>query len=96
MDGALSEDPEKRPSGAKQAAEKLRRVGKSPEKRPTGAKSSVDFKATYGTTKVVPFQNSPLMGVFPQPVKSCPDASRPAETFLPQVFIHWPGRGETP
>jgi hypothetical protein len=46
--------------------------GVNAELSPSGAKDRVDFKATYGTTKVVPFQNSPLMGVFPQPVKSCP------------------------
>jgi hypothetical protein len=51
-----------------QAAEKLRRAGESLKKRPSGAKARVDFTATYGTTKVVPFQNGASTFVFPQPV----------------------------
>ena len=36
------------------AAEKPRRTGESSEKSPSGANARVDFKATYGTTRVVP------------------------------------------
>jgi hypothetical protein len=57
------------PSGAERAAEKLRRAGESPEKRPSGAEARVDFTATYGTTKVEPFQNDASTFVFSQPVK---------------------------
>ena len=61
--------PEKHPSGAKQAAEKTRITGKSLKKHPSGAKARRLLSSICGTTEVVPFQNSPLMGVFPQPGK---------------------------
>jgi hypothetical protein len=37
-----------------EAADKPRKTGEYPERHPAGAKAHVDFKATYGTTKVVP------------------------------------------
>ncbi len=60
-----------------EAAEIPRRTSESPERRPSVAKAHVDFTATYGTTKVVPLQNSASTFVFPQPLKSCP-ITRPA------------------
>jgi hypothetical protein len=68
----LSLDGKKRQGTTLQAAEKLRRVGKSPEKRPSGAKASRLLSGICGTTKVVPFQNSASIFVFPQPVQPYP------------------------
>jgi hypothetical protein len=42
-----------------------------PETFPQGLKPS-SFAATFGTTEVVPFQNSGAIGIFQKAVKPCP------------------------
>src|SRR5215472_8433535 len=69
----------------KQAAEKHLTSREGEEKHPSAAKAGGNFAGFSGTTKVVPFQNSGCVRVFPQPVKPCPfkTSDVPASRIVP-------------